>query len=57
MKQIYFSPSTKVVNIQNVKSVMATSTLGVSSQNYSEGSMTDLAREETWNIWGTDNDD
>lgn len=56
MKQIYISPSTKVVNIQNVKSVMATSTLGVSSQNYSEGSMTDLAREDAWNIWGTDND-
>lgn len=42
----------KVVNIHNVKSVMATSTLGVSSQNYSEGSMTDLAREDAWNIWG-----
>ena len=57
MKQIYISPSTKVVNIQNVKSVMATSTLGVSSQNYSEGSMTDLVREDAWNIWGGDDEE
>lgn len=57
MKQIYFSPSTKVVNVHNVKLIMSTSTVGVSSQNYSEGSMTDLAREDAWNIWGTDNDD
>ena len=47
MKRTYISPTILVVEINSQK-LFAISTVNVSSQDYDEGTMTDLVRQETY---------
>lgn len=50
MKKAYISPETKTFRMETAQMVMAsTVTVDVKSEEYSEGSMTDLSRKSS--IW------
>ena len=54
MKKTYIQPQTQIVKV-NICHMLAASTVNVSSENYEEGNMTDLVKENRgYNIWDYD---
>ena len=52
MKKTYIQPQTLIIKISLHSHLMNTSTIGVSSDNYDEGNMTDLVKEQnSINLW------
>lgn len=51
MKKIYCKPSITTVNINKYCGFICTSTVEVKSENYNEGTMTDLSRRSRFSTW------
>jgi len=56
MKKIYCKPSITAVKI-NSSSFICTSTLDVKSENYNEGTMTDLSRRARFSSWSDEDNE